>query len=570
MKNSHTNSLMLIGVAIAAGVLQTAWAAIPLDGRVYDEYLKTAPGKERKAFLREAFGGGQFDMRDIFEIVAATGENEWDVKKAAKLDKLIRRGLGRAGGPQSECGRRIAAIRERIVDPIKKRHNIIVDGVHGYSAEGYIEPKSPAVREALERFRDRKLGLMIHFGIYAQLGIYESWPLVDKEAGWSRRFVDWQPDGEAFKREYWSMAESFNPVRLQPDVWAETARRNGFKYLVFTTKHHDGFCLFDSKYSDFKVTMSSCPFAKNPKADIVKHVFDAFRAKGLAISCYFSKPDWHHPDYWDNCGLGQFVDRMPTYDVEEHPERWARYREFVRNQILELVRDYGPLDQLWLDGGQVQKHQGLDIRIEEIIEEARKIQPGLISVDRATGTSCENIVTPEQTVPPVPMTVPWESCITMGTGFSYRYDDTFKSERELIHLLIDVVSKGGNLALNVAPGPDGRLPAPAVRRMDAMGEWLAKNGRAIYGTRVLKPYRVGDWAFTAGKSGERFAIRLWQEKEIGVRALKLPEQFAGEVKTAVRLSSGAVSPVVIMGGVPTFLLALDDRADAYADAFELK
>ena len=145
-----------------------------------------------------------------------------------------------------------------------------------------------------------------------------------------------------------------------------------------------------------------------------------------------------------------------------------------------------------------------------------------------------------------------------------------QSVDRFIHLLIDIVAKGGNLALNVAPGPDGRFPAPAVARMDAMGEWLAKNGKAIYGTRVLKPYRTGDWAFTAGKKGERYAIRLWQERERGTRTLKLPESFAGGVTAAVRVSSGRVSPVAIRNGVPTFELAADDRADAYADAFELK
>ena len=123
-------------LVLAAGLLHSVLATIPLDGRVYDEYLKTTPGKERKAFLREAFGGGQFDMRDIFEMVETTKEDAWDVKKAAKLDKLIRRGLGRAGGAASDCGKRIVAIRERVVEPIKKKHNIIVDGVHGYSTEG--------------------------------------------------------------------------------------------------------------------------------------------------------------------------------------------------------------------------------------------------------------------------------------------------------------------------------------------------------------------------------------------------------------------------------------------------
>jgi len=560
--------LVAVAMVVLAGT-DCVQAAIPLDGRVYDEYLKTAPGKERKAFLREAFGGGQFDMRDIFEMVETTKDEEWDVKKAAKLDKLVRRGLGRAAGPETDCGKRIVAIRERLVEPIKKKHNLIVDGVHGYSTEGYIEPTSPAVREALEKFRDRKLGLMMHFGIYTQLGIHESWPLVDAEAGWARRLVDWN-EGEAFKAQYWSMIKSFNPVRFQPDVWAETARRNGFKYLVFTTKHHDGFCLFDSKYSNFKVTNPICPFSSNPQADIVKAVFNAFRAKGLTISCYFSKPDWHHPDYWDNQGLGQRVDRMPTYDVEEHPERWARYREFVRNQLLELTRDYGPLDQLWLDGGQVQKHQGLDIRIEEIFEEARKIQPGLIAVDRATGNSCENIVTPEQTVPPVPMMVPWESCITMGTGFSYRYDEIYKSERDLIHLLVDVVAKGGNLALNVAPGPDGRIPRPAIERMDALGRWLAANGAAIYATRVLAPYRVGDWAFTRGKNnGPRYAIRLWKPTETTVRTLKLPAAFTDSVKTVTHLASGKSVPAMVRDGCVVFTLPEGAWADKTADAFRL-
>ena len=123
----------VVAVVLALGLLQSVLAAIPLDGRVYDEYLKTQPGKERKLFLKEAFGGGQFDMRDLFELVAATKEGEWDVKKAALLDKLVRRGIGRTGGPQSDCGKRIVAIRERVVEPIKKKHNIIVDGVHSYS-----------------------------------------------------------------------------------------------------------------------------------------------------------------------------------------------------------------------------------------------------------------------------------------------------------------------------------------------------------------------------------------------------------------------------------------------------
>ncbi|MBP5285941.1 MAG: alpha-L-fucosidase, partial [Kiritimatiellae bacterium] len=220
--------------------------------------------------------------------------------------------------------------------------DVIVNGVHAYTPDGYIVPHEPAVLEKLEWFKDQKLGLMMHFGIYSQLGIYESWPLSDEDESWSREQIDWTDDGEFLKAQYWGMAKSFNPVRFEPEKWADVAARNGFRYVTLTTKHHDGFCMFDSKHSDFKITNTNlCPFATNPRADVVKNVFEAFRARGLGISAYFSKPDWHHPDYWDGYGLGRRVGRWPTYDPLADPARWNRFREFTKNQILELVRDYG-------------------------------------------------------------------------------------------------------------------------------------------------------------------------------------------------------------------------------------
>ena len=445
----------------------------------------------------------------------------------------------------------------------------IVAGVHGYMPANYVVPAEPEVREHLEWFRDQKLALMVHFGIYSQMGIIESWPLVDREAKWSRLLVDWK-DGDDFKREYLSMNRSFNPVRFQPEVWADIAARNGFRYLVFTTKHHDGFCMYDSKYTDYKVTAPDCPFSRNPNADIVRALYDAFRARGLGISCYFSKPDWHHPDYWDDCGVGHRTTRMPTYDVKANPERWERFREYTRNQILELIANYGKIDVLWLDGGQVKRKTGLDIRIEEIVAEARKIQPWLIAADRTAGGTCENVITPEQEVPPKPLAVPWESCITMGTGFSYRYDDTYKSPRELIHLLINVVAKGGNLALNVAPGPDGRLPRPAIERMDAMGAWLRKNGEAIYGTRPAKPFigkvDSGRIAFT-GKGRAVYAIRLWKEGEFGVRRIFLPVAGPERVTKVTHLASGRTLGFRLEDGLLAVDLPRDLALDPYAEAF---
>ena len=444
----------------------------------------------------------------------------------------------------------------------------VVDGTHTYMPKGYVEPQEPAVREHLEWFRDQKLALMVHFGIYSQMGIVESWPLVDNNV-WARTLVDWA-DGDDLKRTYLSMKRSFNPVRFQPEVWADAAERNGFRYLVFTTKHHDGFCMYDSKYTDFKITAPDCPFSSNPNADVVRALYDAFRARGLGISCYFSKPDWHHPDYWDNCGIGWKTTPWPSYDVKEDPARWERFRAYTRNQILELVRGYGKIDVLWLDGGHVKEQTGHGIRIGEIVAEARRTQPWLIAADRTAGGPCENVITPEQEVPPQPLAIPWESCITMGTGLSYRFDDTYKSPRELIHLLVNVVAKGGNLALNVAPGPDGRLPRPAVERMDAMGAWLRANGEAIYGTRIRKPYCVtslgGTTAFT-GKDEKTYAIRLWSEGQHDVRRIRLPIENPADVRCVTHLASGRTMRTRVEDKSLVFDLPPEVRTDAYADAF---
>lgn len=471
-----------------------------------------------------------------------------------------------------------SVISASAADAKKLDKDAIVNGVHGYMPENYVVPTDPLVRERLEWFKDQKLALMMHWGIYTQLGIVESWAMCDKEAEWSRMpFLDWMDwhDGNSFRKLYFGLNKSFNPVRFDPEVWAGLAAENGFRYVIFTTKHHDGFCMFDTKYTDYKVTAPDCPFSKHPRANIAKEVFDAFRAKNLGIFAYFSKPDWHSTDYWENHGIGFETTRMPTYDVEKNPAKWAKFREFTRNQLLELVRDYGPIDALWLDGGQVQKKCGLDIDIDEIIAEARKIRPGLIAVDRTAGGACENVITPEQTVPPQPLAVPWESCITMGTGFSYRYDDEFKSERELIFLLIDVVAKGGNLALNVAPGPDGRFPVPAVRRMNAMGAWLKKNGECIYATRPTPPYRIGSqksgWAYTQSKDGQRrYAIVMWPVRPQNARDqfVKLPN--AAAVRKVTHVASGR--SIAFRQEKDGLLLSFpkDLVFDQYADGFRFE
>ena len=209
--------------------------------------------------------------------------------------------------------------------------------------------------------------------------------------------------------------------------------------------------------------------------------------------------------------------RNPTYNPKEHPELWNKFVEFTHNQMMELVRDYGPLDILWLDGGQVGPRNGQDIRLSEFAAEARKITPGLLFADRTIGGPNENYITPEQSVPAVPIRVPWESCVTVGYAFSYRFAERYKTSRQLVHLLIDVVCRGGNLALNIAPQPDGNLPAAAVRSVDGMGAWLRDNGEAIYSTRLDDPNEDGITAFTRSKDGKTHyaMVRLPEGEKLG-------------------------------------------------------
>lgn len=417
---------------------------------------------------------------------------------------------------------------------------------------------------------------MMHFGLYSTMGITESWPLVTKETFWARSDIEWERDDAKFKEQYYALNRCFNPIRFNAAEIAKKAKDCGFRYVSFTTKHHDGFCLWDTKFTDYKTTDPSCPYSTNPNADMVKVLFDACRAEGLGISCYFSKADFHHEDYWENRGIGRYTDRWPTYDVRKNPEKWSRFREFTKNQILELIGNYGPIDMLWLDGAWFfERNCGCDLNMRDIVGQARKITPGLIVVDRASGDEFMNIRTPEQCVPERPLPYPWETCMTMADGWGYHYDDVYKSPRQLIHLFVDVVAKGGNLALNVGPMPDGRLPRPAVERMEAMGAWLRKNGEAIYGTRAVEPYALMQWRFTKGKDGRVFAIRLWNEAENPRTSLFLKlNSDLGKVASVTHLATGREMKFALTVGDYdsgiTLDLPSDFVRDTYADAFELR
>lgn len=421
-----------------------------------------------------------------------------------------------------------------VLEPEEKIEN----GTHNYSCEDdYVASTDPQVLQQLEWFKDQKIGLMMHWGPYSQLGLVESWAVSDQDAEWSRNGVDWDVNGEQFKKQYFDLNKTFNPVRFQPDLWAELARDAGFRYLTFTTKHHDGFCMWDTKFSDYKITAEDCPFHTNKNADICKNLFEAFRRKGLGISAYFSKADWHIDNYWaKNKARGNFTWRGPSYNPEDEPELWEEFVQFTQNQVKELCTEYGRIDMLWFDAGWVCPQAKQDLRLGEMIEDIRKFQPWVLSADRTVGGAYENIITPEQCVPEKPLNVPWESNITLGTSFSFKYEDEYKSPREAINILIDVVAKGGNLIFNVGPQPDGRLPAGAIKSMKGMGEWLRTYGECVYGTRVCEPYKVDNIAFTK-KDDTVYAIVLYEDENQPVnKTILIP--YTEKVKSVSLLETG--------------------------------
>ena len=362
------------------------------------------------------------------------------------------------------------------------------------------------LQERLSWFQDLKFGLFLHWGVYCQWDCCESWPLVEEDT-WARPdhlkcWTERDRDFERFTRDYRALNRTFNPVDFDPAVWADAARDAGMTYVTFTTKHHDGFCMWDTATTQYRVTGPDCPFHANARADITRHVFDAFRAREMAISCYFSKSDWHSPNYWNPSRPART--RNPNYDTHAEPEWWEQFVQYTHRQIEELMTRYGPIDTLWLDGGQV-RPPDQDIRMHEIAAMGRRHQPGLIMADRTVGNEFEDFITPEQTIPDEPPGVPWESCLTMGNSWKYVPGDEYKSTAQLLRMLVEIVAKGGNLLLGVGPSPEGTLPPEALIRLKEIGAWMAVNGEAIHGTRAIAPYRDGDVFYTA-KGDEAFAI----------------------------------------------------------------
>ena len=383
-------------------------------------------------------------------------------------------------------------------------------------------------------YREARFGMFIHWGLYA----------IPARGEWVR-------SNEQMPEEaYLPFFNEFDPVDYDPRKWARAARQAGMKYVILTAKHHDGFCLFDSQYTDFKSTNTKLGL------DVVADFLDAVRGEGLKAGLYFSLLDWHHPDY-------------PHYGDDHHPMRnhpeyqnedrdFERYLRYMHDQVREICTNYGKLDILWFDFS-YGKMRGETWRATELVNMVRSLQPDVI-IDNRLEVSGEgygslavcdptpyhgDFVSPEQMIPPNGIQdtqgndLCWEACMTMNGHWGYHVTDKFyKPASMLIKKLVECVSKGGNLLLNVGPDARGNIPEESMEQLSVIGNWMAKNGKSIYGCGKADMDKPDYGRVT--RKGNRVYFHIY-ENTIG--PLPLPGLKEENVCAIRYLATGAEVPV---------------------------
>jgi len=319
----------------------------------------------------------------------------------------------------------------------------------------------------MQWFTDAHFGMFIHWGLYSLPARHE----------WVKNYE------KMTNEQYQKYFETFDPVNYDPVKWAKTAKAAGMKYMVLTTKHHEGFCLFDSKYTDYKATNTKA------KRDLVKEFADACRSQGLKVGFYYSLIDWHHPDFIIDGVHPQRASSQAAYDSLNIGKDMSRYRTYLHNQVKELMTKYGKIDILWLDFSYPGKNgKGRDDWGSlELIKMVRKLQPGIIinnRLDLLDYTDGYDFETPEQVGPEELAKYKgkyWETCQTFsGSWGYYRDENSWKTQRQLLDLLITSTANGGNLILNVGPTAKGEFDYRATDALEKIGYWMHANSDAIY------------------------------------------------------------------------------------------
>ena len=380
-------------------------------------------------------------------------------------------------------------------------------------------------------WREARFGMFIHWGLYA---------IPAGEWQGKTSYGEWIMNNAQIPiPQYERFRAQFNPVKFDARQWVRIAKDAGVRYIVITTKHHDGFCLFDSALTDYDVM--STPFRR----DIMRELADACREAGIRVGWYHSIMDWHHPDY------------LPRREWERRPAQGAnyeRYVQYLKGQVRELLTKYGPIDVMWFDGqweGTWTHARGLDM-----YRYVRGLQADIIvnnRVDKGGGdfqltrdaSFAGDYGTPEQEVPPTGLPgVDWETCMTMNDHWGYNsHDENWKSGEQLVRTLVDVASKGGNLLLNVGPTAEGLIPRASVDRLEAMGRWLKANGESIYGTSasLFPSSRWGRATTRANADGTtRLYLHVFDWPKDGTLVVN---GLLSEVESAVLLADASRAPL---------------------------
>ena len=371
-------------------------------------------------------------------------------------------------------------------------------------------------------FTHDRFGMFIHWGLYSMLARGE----------WIRHYE------QISNEEYQKCFDLFNPDMFDPKEWARAARKAGMKYLVITSKHHEGFCLWDSKWTDYKATNTPA------KRDLLREVVDAYRAEGLKVGFYYSLIDWHHPQFTMD-RLHPMRNRIPAEEFNKG-RSMKRYAKYMRDQVTELLTNYGKIDIMWFDfsypGENGKGHE--DWESEKIVKLVRKLQPNIIINNRLDLPEAGDILTPEQYTPDKGFVdekgnpIVWEGCQTFSGHWGYSRDQaTWKSPKMCIELLINHVSRGGNLLMNVGPTSRGYFDQRAMDCLDAFGNWMKYNSRSIYGCGQAPAEFVApdDCRFTYNPETRCLYLHFfsWPYKHIHLA------DMAGKVKHAQLLCDGS-------------------------------
>ena len=379
-------------------------------------------------------------------------------------------------------------------------------------------------------FVRNRFGMFIHWGLYSMPARHE----------WVRHHE------KITTEDYQKYFDHFNPDLFNPKEWAKAAREAGMRYFVITTKHHEGFCMWDTKYTDYKITNTPCG------RDLLREVVDAFRAEGLHVGFYYSLIDWHHPDFIIDNRIGPYRE-LPEEERKKMNEGrdMKRYAQYMRNQVRELLTEYGKIDILWFDfsypapDGDPEHGKGhKDWESEELVKMIRSIQPDIILDNRLDLPEEGDIHTPEQYTPSEGLTdkdgnpIVWEGCQTFSGSWGYHRDEqTWKSPKQCIDLLIDHVSRGGNLLMNVGPTSRGYLDRRAMDCLKAYADWMHYNKRSIYNCgpapREFQPPLDGRYTYNKETNTLYLHLMNWPFKHVHLPGL------AGKVAYAQLLHDGS-------------------------------